>query len=103
MKAVVLTASIVAAVVILWTPYIIGDLMMIVGSSSASATVSTLGQQIHDVGAVLGFLNTTLNWIIYGVASSAMRKALKRILHCGSDEQVEGQQINDATTISTIS
>jgi 7 transmembrane receptor (rhodopsin family) len=70
MKAVRLTASVVGAVVVLWMPYCIGGLMLISGSDLL------LAQYISDVGLVIGFINSCINWIIYGAASRDFRKAV---------------------------
>lgn len=77
MKAVVLAASIVGAVVILWTPYLIGSLL-----TSTHEKYALLGVKIRAIGSVIGFLNSTLNWIIYGAASDKMRKAVFNLLRC---------------------
>ena len=74
MKAVRLTASVVGAIVILWTPYVIGDMILISGINQL------VGQYITDIGAVMGTANSSVNWIIYGLACREFRlSALKLI------------------------
>lgn len=55
LKAVRLTASVIGAVVVLWTPYLIGELIVITGTNPI------LGQYIFNTGTFLGSLNCCIN------------------------------------------
>lgn len=73
-KAVRLTASIVGVFTVLWMPYVIGRFIHISGSSSV------LGQYLSDIGASMGIFNSSINWVVYGLASRDFRKAVVKML-----------------------
>jgi hypothetical protein len=74
LKAVRLTASVVGVFAVLWTPYIIGKIIDI------SHVNPVVGHYIGDVGAALGILNSSINWVIYGLASRDFRTAVLKML-----------------------
>jgi hypothetical protein len=74
LKAVRLTASIVGAFVVLWTPYVIGRIIQ------ASGITSLFGQYITDIGSALGVTYSSTNWIIFGLASKDFRVAVVTML-----------------------
>lgn len=76
LKAVRLTACVVGAVIILWTPYLIGGLILISGTSPL------VGRYVVEIGGALGAGNSSINWIIYGLASQDFRQSALRIFSC---------------------
>lgn len=74
LKAVRLTASIVGAFVILWTPYVIGRIIQ------ASGSKSQFGQYLTDIGSALGAAYSSTNWIIFGLASRDFRMGVIAML-----------------------
>lgn len=75
-KAVRLTASIIWAVVVLWTPYLIGELIIVGGFNPI------LGQYVINIGVCSGSANCCINWIIYGMVSRDFRHAALRLFGC---------------------
>lgn len=73
LKAVRLTACVVGAVVVLWTPYLVGNLILIGGINPI------LGQYVTDIGTALGSATSSINWIIYGLASRDFRHSALRL------------------------
>jgi hypothetical protein len=69
LKAVRLTASIVGAFVVLWTPYVIGRIIQ------ASGITSLFGQYLTDIGSALGAAYSSTNnlGLIFGLASRDFR------------------------------
>lgn len=78
LKAVRLTASIVGVFIVLWTPFIVGRIIV------ASGINPLLGQYVSDVGATLGVFHSSLNWVVYGLASRDFRRAVVKtiIMRC---------------------
>lgn len=76
LKAVRLTACVVGAVVVLWTPYLIGGLILISGFNPL------LGQYVTDVGSALGSASAGVNWLIYGAASRDFRHSAMQLFGC---------------------
>jgi hypothetical protein len=74
LKAVRLTASVVGTCIVLWTPYVVGRLIQFEG------THMLLGQYVADIGNALIILNSSLNWIVYGLASNDFRRAVRKML-----------------------
>jgi hypothetical protein len=74
LKAVRLTASVVGTCIVLWTPFVVGRLIQVAG------THVLLGQYVVDIGNALIILNSSLNWIVYGLASSDFRRAVRKML-----------------------
>jgi hypothetical protein len=74
LKAVRLTASIVGVFLVLWMTFIIGRMILV------SGVHPLLGQYVSDVGIALGVLNSSINWIIYGLASRDFRRAVVKML-----------------------
>jgi hypothetical protein len=74
LKTVRLTAGVVGAFIVLWTPYTVGRFIQVRGSSPL------LAQYVSDIGMALGNFNSCINWMIYGLASSEFRKAVCSLL-----------------------
>jgi hypothetical protein len=74
MKAIRLTASVVGVFTVLWMPYVIGRIIHISGFNAV------LGQYISDVGACMGIFNSSINWMIYGLASRDFRAEVVKML-----------------------
>jgi hypothetical protein len=74
LKAVRLTASIVGVFIVLWTTFITGRIIVTSGINPL------LGQYVSDVGAALGVFNSSINWVIYGLASRDFRRAVVKTI-----------------------
>jgi len=73
-KAVFLTAAIVGLFVVLWFPYALTCLLVVLGKTTVSGS-------LNDISTGLGQFNFTFNWIVYGAVSKSHQRAYRNLFH----------------------
>lgn len=82
-----------------WIPFIICSFMIETVMSNAEASKY---ECVREYLTRLGFLNSSMNWIVYGVSNEKFRWAFKKLLCCKQDGQLSRFMHTDSGSSSSL-